>query len=51
MCIEQECQNLTTLINNLTCPVGNNGLICSGVNVGVSMELYTTVILYLENNV
>ncbi len=36
ICRDQECRNLSTL-NSPSCPVGNNGLVCSGNTSGVSI--------------
>ena len=35
MCISQECRDVSTL-NFPSCPIGSNGLVCSGITNGVS---------------
>ena len=35
MCVNQECRHVSTL-NFSSCPVGSNGLVCSGNESGVS---------------
>ncbi len=42
ICINQECRNLSTL-SSPTCPVGGNGLVCSGNTSGVSQTMWKKI--------
>ncbi len=46
ICINQECRSLSTL-NITTCPIGDNGLVCSGNTSGVSVKLQKTEFIYI----